>query len=178
MEAVRRRRSIDGAALAVVLVASCCVLQSVATARSISSSAVGPFCSEPTIGVEEGAPPVKARLGINKTTVRPGGAVRVRVENFGATDLGYGLAYELARRERRSWVTLPPEPVFMPRLYVRAGTASECQSIGIPRHAIPGRYRIAKKVRPVGSGRAKEVVVRATFKVFRRPSSDLPVRAR
>jgi len=166
---MRRSRSIRIAALAFVLAASCGVLQSVATARSVArSGAAGPFCSEPTIGIEEGASAVKARLGINKKTVRPGGALRVRIEDFGTKDLAYGLTYELARRDGGSWVKLPPRPVFAPRLYVRAGMASECQSIDIPRDAIPGRYRIAKKVRPVGAGRTKEVVVRATFRVLRR----------
>lgn len=163
---MRSSRSFRIAALTLMLAGSCCVLQSIATARSVTrSGAAGQFCSKPTIGVEEGASAVNARLGINKKTVRPGGTLRVRIEDFGTRGLAYSLTYGLARRNGGSWVKLPPRPIFAPRLYVPAGTASECQSIDIPRGAIAGRYRITKKVRLVGTSRTKELVVRATFRI-------------
>lgn len=154
------------AALALFLAAYCGVSQGTALARfGMASGAAVPFCSRPSIGAEEGSPAVGARLGIEKNVLKPGEVVRVRIEDFGSSDLTYGFSYELARRSRRSWVKLPHGPVFGSRLYVQAGTASECQSIQISRRAIAGRYRIAKKVRPVGQ--AKDVVVRATFFVRR-----------
>lgn len=163
---MQHSRSIRIAALAFVLAASCGVLQSVATARSVArSGAAGPFCSKPTIGVQEDVSAVKARLGISKKTVRPGGALRVRIEDFGTSDLVYDLAYELARRKAGSWVKLPTGPFFAPRLVVSAGTASVCQGIDIPRHAASGLYRIRKSVEPVGSQPRQRIPVEARFRV-------------
>lgn len=62
---------------------------------------------------------VEVRLGIDKKSVGLGGAVRVRIENFGTQDVAYGYEYELARFKNGSWVRLPVRPVFMPRLNVR-----------------------------------------------------------
>jgi hypothetical protein len=148
--------------LLVLASVSICVVPS--TASDARGAAGGPFCGEPTLPVDEGSP-VKARLGIEKRSVKSGGVLRVRIEDLGTTDLAYGFTYELARRKGGSWVKLPTRPVFAPRLVVRAGTASECQSIDIPRDANAGRYRIAKEVRPVGAGRGKQVSVRTTFRV-------------
>lgn len=151
--------------IVVALAATCCVWQSAAPVSSFASDGgVRTFCSKPAIGIDEGAPAIKARLGIFQKTVRQGGTVRVRIEDIGTTDLTYNLSYELERRSRGSWVKLPRRPVFAPRLYVRAGMSSDCQSIDIPRHASTGRYRIVKQVRPVG--RKKDIVVKTTFSVL------------
>jgi hypothetical protein len=66
----------------------------------------------------------------------------MRIENLGTQDLTYGLAYGLARLEKGSWIKQPTGPFFAPLLSVRAGTASACQTVDIPRHALPGVYRI------------------------------------
>ncbi len=123
------------------------------------------FCGNASIRVEGDPPPFKARMGISETAVRPGGVLRIRLENVGAGDLSYGLAYELARRAHGSWTKVPTGPFFAPLYVVRAGTVSPCESVDIPRDADPGRYRITKKLRPVGPGRTAPVVVRATFQV-------------
>jgi hypothetical protein len=162
---MRHRRFTKVATMASVLALSGSALHSVATAKSVARShAAGSFCSKPVVGVDEGEPAVKARLGINRTIMRPGGTLRVRIEDLGTKDLSYDLAYQLARRSEGVWTNLPPKAVFGPRLHVRAGTASECQSIEIPRHARLGRYRITKKLGVVGVN--KELVVRATFSVL------------
>lgn len=144
------------------------------TAHRDASSAAGPFCSQPSIGVHEGAPAVKARLGINKKTVGPGGALRVRIEDLGTSDLVYDLGYELARRRAESWVKLPPRPVFAPRLDVSAGTASACQGIDIPRHAPSGLYRVRKWVEPVVSRHHQRIAIKATFRVAGSGRANIP----
>lgn len=163
---IRLRTSIGTAALITYLVAFCGFLNARAMARSGGTgSASAPFCNKPTIKTEEGGPAVDVRLGIEKRAVSPGRELRLRIEDFGTSDLTYGLSYKLARYSRGSWVHVPHGPVFGPRFYLRAGTASECQGVDISRHATVGRYRISKSVKPVG--RPKDVVVRATFWVER-----------
>lgn len=155
------RRSAGAAALGIVLATACGVLQ--ADASGSTGGAAAPFCSEPTISAGEGRPAVDVRLGTDRKVVAAGRALRIRIEDFGARDLAYDLSYDLARRSQGSWVRVPHGPVFAPRFHLRAGTASKCQSIPIPRKAIVGQYRITKRVRPAGM--RKEVVVRAMFRV-------------
>lgn len=162
---MRSRGSIGVATFAIVCAAFCGVLHSAVAARTLAKSGtLKTFCSMPRIGPAEGEAGVDALLGLERRSVKAGGTLRIRIENFGTKDLAYNLAYQLARRKEGSWVKVRPKPVFGPRLYVPAGTASQCQSIDIPRHAIPGHYRIAKKVDPVDQGK---LVIRATFRVLR-----------
>ena len=77
------------------------------------SDVSGRFCSSPSSGVQGDTPPFKARIGLSQTVVAPGGALRIRLENMGARDLSYDLAYELARRVHGSWTKLPTGP-FLP----------------------------------------------------------------
>jgi hypothetical protein len=160
------KRSIKVATLAFVLMGASNVSPSVvASAGVVASGTDGSFCSRPTIRVEAVPPPFKARLGISKPSVRPGGRLRVRIEDLGTEDLAYGVAYGLARREGGSWVKQPTGPFFAPRLVVPAGTAGACQAIHILSHAVAGLYRISKKVGPASGGPSKQVAVRATFRI-------------
>jgi hypothetical protein len=108
------------------------------------------------------------RLGIDRKNVRSGGTVRVRIENFSNRDVAWGYFYELAHWQEGKWLLLPPHHVFAPRLVVRAGTVGEWQAIPIPRHAVPGLYRIRKWVEPVASGHHERIAVKATFRVLDR----------
>jgi hypothetical protein len=150
-----------GLVLAILCGGSLSAASSWRTAADVSSR----FCGNRSIRVQEDPPPFKARLAISGTAVRPGGVLRIRLENVGAGDFSYVLAYGLARRDHGSWTRLPTGPFFAPLLVVRAGTASPCQSVGIPRDADAGRYRVTKKLRRVGSSRTAPVFVRATFRV-------------
>lgn len=122
------------------------------------------FCEAP-VRVQEDPPPIKARLAISGTAVKPGGVLRIRLENLGAGHLSYGFAYELARQAHGSWIKLPTGPFFAPLLGLPAGTASPCQIVKIPRDEDPGRYRVTKKLGRVGSDQTSRLVVRATFRV-------------
>jgi hypothetical protein len=138
----------------------------VASPGAAAGGSDGSFCSRPTIQVPAGATAFKVRLGLNKKSVRPGGGLRIRVENLGTQDVAYGLAYELARFEKGIWIKLPTGPFFAPRFVVPAGSASSCQKVQIPRHAPPGLYRIRKVVRPAAPSGDQRRVVTATFRVF------------
>ncbi|HEY5052917.1 MAG TPA: immunoglobulin-like domain-containing protein [Solirubrobacterales bacterium] len=158
-----RIRSVRVAALAFVFVASCNVSFSVAASRGLLASGGGGFCSEPSIDVVAVPPPFKVRLGVDRGSVRPGGQLRVRVEDLGTEDVVYGLAYELARWEGGSWVKQRTGPFFKSRSFVRAGTASACQGIDIPSQAAPGLYRVSKKVAP--KLKTKSMNLMAEFRV-------------
>lgn len=114
------------------------------------------------------APTTKARLGINRRSVGPGGNLKMRVENVGTRELQYGAPFQLERREADRWVKLPSEgPFFASRSGAAAGMAGECQVVHIPRHAPPGSYRIRKVVHAAGSPHHRRVAVTATFRVRR-----------
>lgn len=149
--------------LTLLVMGSASIAVASSTGSDAREAAAGSFCGRPTFPVDEASPPIKVHLGIGKTAVRSGGVVRVRIENFGTSDLSYDFGYELARRQGGLWVKLPPRPIYAPRLSLDAGSASACQSIDIPRGATPGRYRITKGVRPRVAGQSEEVFVRATF---------------
>lgn len=111
-------------------------------------------------------PRFEARLGIDRRKIKPGGKLRVRIENLGTTMIGYGYPYGLQRRKRGSWIAVPTGPFLLPLLGLPAGEAGECQVIRLAPNAPPGPYRISKSVSgfpgPVGPERA---VVRARFRV-------------
>lgn len=110
---------------------------------------------------------IRVRLGVDKKSVRSGGTVRVRIENFSNRDMAWGYFYELARWQEGKWLPLPPRHVFAPRLVVRAGTVGEWQRIRVPRHAVPGIYRIRKWVEPIGLDRHGRIAVKAAVRVVR-----------
>ncbi len=152
--------------LGLVLVLSCGVSLSAGFGGRATVYSADEFCGGSPIQAQGNPPPFKARLGLEEANVKRGGVLRVRLENVGANDLSYGFAYKLAQWVHGSWRGVPGRPVFAPLLVVRAGTTSPCQSVGIPRGAEPGRYRIAKEVRRVGAKRTTQpIVVRATFRV-------------
>jgi hypothetical protein len=107
----------------------------------------------------------KARLTLSRHAVRPGGTIKVRIENHGTEDLGYGLAKTLQRYEGGRWMQLPGRPVFGVRLVVRANAVGTWQPIHIPNKSAPGRYRVRKKVTPIFSDKPKPLFLFAYFKV-------------
>jgi hypothetical protein len=163
-----RNRSIRAATTAFVLAVFYNVSLSAAASRRVApGGSDGSFCSRPTIPVQAVPPPFKARLGVGRRSVRPGGKLRVRIEDLGTEDLAYGIAYGLARREAGSWVQQPTGPFLAPLSVVRAGTAGACQRIDIPGQDAPGLYRVQKWVEPVASRHHRTIAVTATFRVLR-----------
>ena len=137
---------------------------SAASSRRTAADVSARFCETP-VRVQEDPPPFKARLAISGTAAKPGGVLRIRLENLGTGNLSYVLPYELARQTHGSWTRLPTGPFFLPRSVMTAGTASPCQIVKIPRDADQGRYRVTKKLGRVDSDRTAPLVVRATFRV-------------
>jgi hypothetical protein len=149
----------------VLLVACGFTLLTAGVAVASSATTEQAFCGTPTLPVGDAPLPFKARLGIDRKTVAPGGKLRVRVENLGDEAITYGYAYRLARLKQGAWINQPTRPVFGAKSFARAGHAGPCQEIRIAGDAAAGTYRIAKKVSPAESEQSKSVVVRVTFKV-------------
>jgi hypothetical protein len=152
--------------LALMLVAFCSISSSVAASSgAVAGGRDGSFCGRPTIHVQVVSSPLRVRLGLSRKSIQPGGDLRIRIENLGAHDVVYGLAYEMARFDKGIWVKLPTGPFFAPRFVVPAGTASSCQKINIPSTAPPGVYRIRKEADQSGASPPRSVRVAATFRV-------------
>jgi hypothetical protein len=118
----------------------------------------------PAVRSQRAAESLDVVLAIDRHTASAGGVVRVRVENRSSVDVVSNPRYALARRTNGSWVALPTGPFFAPQIVVRARTAGSWQSVGIPRRAVAGRYRVRKWVRAVGS-RHPSRLIQATFSV-------------
>jgi len=116
--------------------------------------------------VEANPPLFKVRLGLDPGNVSPGAGLSIRIENVGAKDVAYGLAYEMARFENGVWIMLPTGPFLAPRFNVPARTASRCQKVHIPRLTPSGLYRIRKQVvQQTGASSSSVRAVTATFRV-------------
>lgn len=129
------------------------------------------FCGRPVLAVGPTPPPFKARLGIKPKVVGVDGRVRLRVENLGTDEFATGDAYGLERRAGQSWVRVPSGPFYAPRLSIPPERAGPCQAVEIATHAVPGLYRISKKVVPASGGR-RQVLIRVTFRVGSRPQGQ------
>jgi hypothetical protein len=95
---------------------------------------------------------------------RPGGVIKIRVENGSVGDLAYGLARVLQRFDGGRWVSLPSTPVLQPLIVVRAGMTSRCESVRIPGTAQPGKYRVRKALMSVSEAH-KQISAFGYFRV-------------
>lgn len=161
----QRRTSI---LIVLVLLSSACAVIEFSLA-SAQAESVTKFCSEPSLQREENPPSFKVRLGLSRTSIAPGGDLRVRVENLGSESVTYGFEYRLERRRGSSWVNLPVGPFFASKLSTPVASAGPCQQVELGRKAVPGTYRISKKVWPSDGNRADAKLARAKFQV-RKPS--------
>jgi hypothetical protein len=105
-------------------------------------------------------------LAVDRGWTYSGGAVRIRVINGGPNDVGYGLAYQLERRQGTRWVLLSTSHQFAPRFVVRSGEKGLWQRIHIPDHSRAGRYRLRKTVQIASVAK----VISVSFYVRRRSS--------
>lgn len=103
------------------------------------------------------------RLGLSRGAIPAGGRVGVRIENRGNQDLAYGYFYELEKPLHGSWTPLPSRHQFAPRLSLPAGSVTPWQYVHIPRHAIPGWYRIKKSVETEAE---KTIRLQRAFRVY------------
>lgn len=92
----------------------------------------------------------QARLRLNASSYSRGTTVFGRVENFGSSSVGYGVAYSIERLEGENWVVAPESPRGPWNLIgftsPPAGTGNRCSAFGIPGSMPPGRYRMVKNV--------------------------------
>lgn len=160
-------RQLIAAMIAIFALVLACGASASATTSHHGTAAIdgGSFCERPSLPSQVAPSAFEVRLGLDQKSTRPGGALRMRIENLGTQSVAYGLAYELARFQKGAWVKLPTGPFFAPLLSVPAETASKCQTVDIPRHALPGLYRIRKLVRPAAPPRHPQRAVTATFRV-------------
>lgn len=104
-------------------------------------------------------------MRVEPAAVRPGGSVRIRLENRGAEGASYGLPFTLERRDNRRWIRLPSQgPFFLPLLGLPPGKVGEWQRVEIDGSDPPGRYRVQKRV---WLGGHRKAVIRSTFRVAR-----------
>lgn len=108
--------------------------------------------------------PSQVNLDLSRRTTRPGGTLKLRIENDSMEDIEYGRAVSLQRYERGRWVRLPEKQVLDVGLVVRAGSASAWQSIHVPADALPGRYRVRKIVTPIDVRAAQPIPLLAYFR--------------
>jgi len=132
--------------VASVLTASASVALPVGGASLAGATESEGFCSRPHLDVGESPPRFKVRLGLSRTAVAPGKKLKLRVENYGEGSVAYGYAYRLTRKSGSSWREVPVGPFLGARLFTQAASAGACQEIRVGRKAVPGRYRIEKKV--------------------------------
>jgi hypothetical protein len=133
---------------------------------SSRAESVARFCSEPSLPLGEDPPAFKVRLGISRTSITPGGDLRVRVENLGTESVTYGYEYRLERRRGNSWVKLPVGPFYASKLSAEGARAGPCEQVEeLERKAVPGLYRISKTVWPSDASRTDARLVRAKFQV-------------
>jgi hypothetical protein len=90
---------------------------------------------------------LKVRLGMSRRVVSPGGTFKVRLENLGTREVSYGEPYILERYHRKRWQRVPQkENFFAIKHNLLAGQAGKCQAVHLFKDAVPGRYRIRKRV--------------------------------
>jgi hypothetical protein len=107
---------------------------------------------------------LKVRLGISRRSVSPGGAFKIRMENLGTRHVSYGAPYVLERYFRKHWRRVPQKENFFAVKYgLLAGQVGGCQTVHLFKDAVPGRYRIRKRV---SSGFRKALRTRFLDEVF------------
>jgi hypothetical protein len=105
---------------------------------------------------------VSVVMRVEPPTVRPGGSVRIRLENRGTEGVSYALPFTLEHREHGRWVKLPSQgPFFAPLFGLAPGTAGEWQKVEIDRSDPPGAYRVQKRV---WLGGHRKAAIRGTFR--------------
>jgi hypothetical protein len=93
---------------------------------------------------------------------RPGDGFQFAVQSRGEQAYWFGYDYALERQAPDGWVDVTAEEGFkMARVGVEPGGRFE-QWAEIPRRALPGTYRIVKKVFPAGSDRGRVLSCRLT----------------
>jgi hypothetical protein len=138
------------------------VVSWVLSAESVALRSSTEFCQPSPVTEVQGGP--KVRLGVSQRMVRPGGVIRIRVENGSAGDLAYGRARVLQRFDGGRWVSLPSHPVLDSLFVVRAGMTSRCESVRVPGMAQAGRYRARKKISSVSEAH-KQIPAFGYFRV-------------
>lgn len=121
----------------------------------------------PAVGVNFGGRTLAAQsssanriiLHIDRKAARPGGSVRVKIENDSSREIAYGLEFELARSVSGHWRKLPGQPVFAPRFSLPPAGVGPWQWISVPRQASSGRYRVRKWVEPSGSAKRRVPII-------------------
>jgi hypothetical protein len=114
------------------------------------------------------SPRLGASLAVKQKVLRPGGTLRVRVENRGTELLHYFYGYEIQRRVGATWQYVfsgPDGRVPKNQPNVLPSVASECQEIPLPPSLPPGRYRVVKEIRrgqPEGRLRMRTAEFRLT----------------
>lgn len=152
-----RRLGAAAAAFSIIVVVSW-----VLGAESFALRASTDFCHPSPVAEAQSGP--KVRLGVSQQVVRPGGVVKIRVENGSAGDLGYGRARVLQRFDGGRWVSLPSTPVLQPLIVVRAGMTSRCESVRVPGTAQTGKYRVRKMISSVSEAH-KQIPAFGYFRV-------------
>lgn len=101
-------------------------------------------------------------LRLNRTTVKPGGTLRLALANRSDAEIQYSDPFTLERYEGGRWhVLLPAKPFFSPLHGLAPGDIGPWQAAHIPRRDSPGVYRIQKSIQ-TQSGR---ISIRRRFKV-------------
>nr|MBA2523315.1 hypothetical protein [Solirubrobacterales bacterium] len=99
-------------------------------------------------GGDDSSTPAPADAGltvtVSPTRAAPGGTVEAAVVNGSEEEFTYGAAYELERQEGNTFeeVKLPPRPVPEIGYVAKPGETGAPISVGIPRDALPGQYRV------------------------------------
>lgn len=93
-------------------------------------------------------------FAINATAYRPEQTVLGRIENVGSTQLVSSGAYRIDRLENGAWVHAPedvPAQETFELYFIEPGRTSDCTRFWIPPQMPPGRYRMVREVRQLGS---------------------------
>lgn len=162
MQIKERPRSISRLGVAAAAFSIVVVVGWVLSAESFALRASTDFCQPSPVADAQSGP--KVRVGVSQRVARPGGAVKIRVENGSARDLGYGHARVLQRFDDGRWVSLPSKPVLDLLIVVRAGMTSRCESVRVPRTAQTGKYRVRKMISSVSEAH-KQIPAFGYFRV-------------
>jgi hypothetical protein len=105
-------------------------------------------------------------LKLDRRTVRPGGKLRLRVENLGTDEVSYSDSFTLERHEKGRWLKLPNQGPFFASLHgLSPGAAGQWQVAHITDSDIPGLYRVQKWLRVIREGHRSRVALREKFRV-------------
>lgn len=116
----------------------------------------------------EPKPPSAERRGVvlelDRDSAKPGETLELTVENHTRTRLEYGVAYRLERRTADGWRWVNRNSAFILILKVAEPGASERETIQLPEHLEPGRYRIVKTFEAPATGRDLRASVQFTVR--------------